>query len=148
MSRKMAGPNTFILEPATVEDIPALTSLWFAAFTDPDFRRMWPDTPGVHQWWDDTTRNDMLTKPFQKYIKVVDPTSVDADGRARIASFAKWDLAMIPDRGRRYLPWHEDMAAEECDVFFEREDGERTRVMGGEKHYCMFPSPRRWQATN
>ena len=132
----MAASNGLRLEPATLEDIPAITDLWFAAFTDPDFRRLWPDTPGVRKWWDDTNRNDMLTKPFQKYLKVVDPSAVGSDGRPRIVSYAKWDLAMIPDRGRRYLPWHEDMAIAECDEFFEREDRERMRVMGDEKHYC------------
>lgn len=136
----MTAPNTFILEPATLEDIPALTTLWFAAFTDPAFRRLWPDTPGVRKWWDDNTRNDMLTRPFQKYIKAVDPSAVDENGRPRIASFAKWDLAMLPDRGRRYLPWHEEMAGKECDEFFDGEDRERTRLMGDEKHYCNVPS--------
>lgn len=139
----MTALSKFIIEPATLEDIPALTPVWFAAFTDRDFRRMWPDTPGVRKWWEDNTRNDMLTRPFQKYLKVTDPTAVDANDRARIASFAKWDFAMISDRGRRYLPWHEDMAVEECDEFFEREDKERTRVMGDEKHYCNVTRPHR-----
>ena len=95
----------------------------------------------MRKWRDHTTRNDMLTKPFQKYIKVVDPTSIDGNGRARIVSFAKWDLAMILDRGRRYLPWHEDMPTEECDEFFAMEDKERTRLMGNEKHYRNAPPP-------
>lgn len=135
---KMTAPNAFRLEVATLDDIPAITELWFAAFTDPEFRRMWPDTSGVRTWWDDTNRHDMVNKPFQRYLKVVDPSSTDASGRARIIAYAKWDLAMIEDRGRRYLPWHEDMAAEECDAFFEREDKERQRLMGEQKHYCRI----------
>jgi hypothetical protein len=32
----------------------------------------------------EANRTDMLTKPYQKYIKVVDPDTKDAQGRARI----------------------------------------------------------------
>ncbi len=132
----MATPPALKLELATLEDVPALTDLWFAAFTDPDMRRLWPDTPGVRKWWDDANRNDMLNKPFQRYIKVVDPESTDDQGRARIAAFAKWDLAMPHERGRRYPPWHDDMPAHVCDAFFQKEECERQRVMGDKKHYC------------
>jgi hypothetical protein len=34
------------------------------------------------------------TKPYQKYVKVVDPDTKDAQGRARIVAYAKWDLAI------------------------------------------------------
>lgn len=121
---------------ATPDDTPAMADLWFAAFKDPDISRMWPDTPGMRKWWSDANRGDMLSKPFQRYIKVVDPGSVDDQGRARVVAYAKWDLAMLEDRGSRYPPWHEDMPAEENDAFFAREDAERKRVMGDLKHYC------------
>lgn len=132
----MATPNTLRLEIATLDDVPALTELWFAAFTDPGMRRLWPDTPGVRKWWDDANRNDILNKPFQRYVKIIDPESTDARGRARIVAFAKWDLAMPEERGRRYPPWHKDMPAQDCDAFFQREESERRRVMGDQKHYC------------
>lgn len=126
------------LEPATFEDISTLTEVWFGAFTHPDFRHIWPDTPGVHQWWDEANRHDMLNKPFQRYVKVIDPDSMDAQGRPRIAAYAKWDLSMPDERGRRYPPWHADMPGETCDLFFQREEDERRRVMGKEKHYCSI----------
>ncbi|KAI8299840.1 hypothetical protein K4K59_001933 [Colletotrichum sp. SAR11_240] len=129
------SPSNLRLEPATVEDVPALTEIWFAAFTDPELRRLWPDTPGVRKWWDDANHHDILNKPFQRYMKVIDPENLDANGRPRIAAYAKWDLSMPEDRGRRYPPWADDMPGEVCDVFFQREENERRRVMGNETHY-------------
>ncbi|KAJ5403292.1 acyl-CoA N-acyltransferase [Penicillium cosmopolitanum] len=45
----MATPAPLKLEPLTLEDTPALTKLWFAAFTDLELRRVFPDTPAVRQ---------------------------------------------------------------------------------------------------
>lgn len=132
----MTKPNALTLETVSLEDFPVLTEVWFAAFTDPDLRRLWPDTLGVRKWWDDANRHDLLNKPFQQYIKVVDHSSTDVQGRARIAAFAKWDLSMPEERGRRYPPWHEDMPGQVCDVFFQREEDERKREMEDKKHYC------------
>jgi hypothetical protein len=133
----MESPAALKLEEATLDDIPALTEIWFAAFrNDPDISRLWPDTRGVRRWWDDANRGDMLNKPFQRFVKVVDPGNKDALGRRRIAAWAKWDTSMPEDRGRRYPPWHEDQPAEACNAFFAREESERGRVMGDEKHYC------------
>ncbi|OIW30684.1 acetyltransferase [Coniochaeta ligniaria NRRL 30616] len=100
-------------------------------------RHLWPDTPGVRKWWDDANRNDMLNKPWQRYIKIVDTESTDSQGRERIAAFANWDLAMPDERGRRYPPWHEDMPTHACDAFFQREESERRRIMGDQKHYYL-----------
>ncbi|KAB5546975.1 acetyltransferase [Coniochaeta sp. 2T2.1] len=133
----MSLPTTLRLEVATPDDVTALTEVWFAAFTDPGIRQLWPDTPGVRKWWDDANRSDMLNKPHARYIKVVDNRKTDAKGRPRIAAFAKWDLAMPEERGCRYPPWHEDMPAAVCDAFFIREETERHRVMGNQKHYYL-----------
>ncbi|KAF6796489.1 GNAT family [Colletotrichum sojae] len=133
----MSSSNSLRLEEVTLEDVPQLTEVWFAAFTDPSLRRLWPDTPGVRRWWDEANRHDILRKPFQRYVKVVDPTAPDDRGRPRIAAFAKWDMSMPEDRGRRYPPWHEDMPGDVCDEFMQREERERRRVMGDEKHYYL-----------
>lgn len=134
----MATAGALKLEPVTLEDCPAITELWFAAFTDPEMRRIWPDTPGVRQWWTDANRNDLINKPFQKYVKVVDPESTDEQGRPRIVAYAKWDLSMLPDRGRRWPPWHEDQPGDECTAFLAGIDQDRLRVMGDQKHYCRI----------
>ncbi|EFQ32953.1 acetyltransferase [Colletotrichum graminicola] len=134
----MAILSALIIEPATLEEVPALTEVWFAAFAhDPEITRLWPDTPRVRAWWDDANRGDMLGKPFQRFVKVVDPGAVDARGRPRVAAWAKWDTSMPARRGRRYPPWCEDMPAEVCDAFFDKEERERARVMGDEEHYYL-----------
>ncbi|KAH8884165.1 acetyltransferase [Thozetella sp. PMI_491] len=133
----MATPNTLRLEKVTLDDFPAITAVWYAAFTDPGLRVLFPDTPGVRKWLTEANRNDFLNKPFQHYVKIVDPESTDAEGRARIVAYAKWDTAMISERGARYPAWADDMPAEACNTFFQREDNERRRVMGDTKHYYL-----------
>lgn len=132
----MAHPTTLKLEIVPIEEVPALTELWYAAFTKPYIRDLWPDTPGVRKWWDDTHRHDFLTKPFQRYVKVVDPETLDDQGKPRLVAWAKWDLAMPDERGDRYPPWHEDMPADQVDALIGIIEGNRRRVMGDQKHYC------------
>ncbi|KAI8657972.1 N-acetyltransferase domain-containing protein [Fusarium keratoplasticum] len=133
----MTTPNALRLELATPEDIPAMVDLWFEAFKDPDMQRLWPGTPGVRKWWHDANYHDIINKPLARYVKVVDPDTLDTQGRSRIAAYAKWDTAMPEERGRRYPPWHDDMPGEECQAFFQREEDERKRVMGDYKHYYL-----------
>jgi len=133
----MVAPKPLILETLTLEDTSALTELWYAAFTGPELRRVFPDTPAVRQWLTDANRHDIVHKSFQKYIKVVDTTSIDEKGRPRIAAYAKWDTSMPEDRGSRYPPWHGEMPAALCDEFFKKEEDNRKRVMGDRKHFCM-----------
>lgn len=135
----MTARKNLRLEEVTLEDVPVLTEVWFAAFTDPGIRRIWPDTPAVRNWWTEGNRHDLIHKPFQRYVKVVDPDSKDANGRPRIAAFAKWDTSMPRERGRRYPPWTQDQPGQVCDEFIAKEEAERLRVMGDLKHYCKGP---------
>ncbi|KAL4936408.1 hypothetical protein BDV06DRAFT_93617 [Aspergillus oleicola] len=135
-------PTTLKLSPVTPSDIPTLTTIWFAAFTDPGLRRLWPDTPGVRGWWDEANSSDLQNKPFQKYVKVVDTAIPASDrqgqaGEGRIVAYAKWDTSTPEERGRRYPPWHAEMPSDECDRFFEREESERGRLMGETRHYYL-----------
>ncbi|KAF2502489.1 acyl-CoA N-acyltransferase [Lophium mytilinum] len=130
-------PNPLKLLPATVDDASEITNLWFAAFTDPEFPQIIPDTPSVRKWLEDANFNDMTKKPFQRYLKVIDTESKDSQGRPRIAAFAKWDLSMPDERGQRYPPWHADMLGQLCDEFFKREEENRKRVMGDTKHFYL-----------
>ncbi|KAH6665359.1 acyl-CoA N-acyltransferase [Plectosphaerella plurivora] len=133
----MTTPSTFRLEHTSVEDVPALTELWYAAFTAPYIRELWPDTPGVRQWWNDTHRHDFLTKPFQRYVKIIDTETLDDQGKPRLVAWAKWDLAMPDERGERYPAWHEDQAAEKVDAVMGTLEKNRRRVMGAQKHYYL-----------
>ncbi|KAJ5098965.1 acetyltransferase [Penicillium argentinense] len=133
----MPAPSSLKLEPLTVDDLPALTDLWFAAFSDPELRRVFPNTPAVRQWLTDANYRDFTQKPFQKYVKVIDTESNDHHGRPRIAAYAKWDTSMPEDRGDRYPPWHEEMPKTLCDKFFQKEEENRKRVMGDKKHFYL-----------
>ena len=128
--------STLVLEPATLDDAPAITELWFAVFTDKGMQHLFPDTPNMRKWWDEANRHDMIHKPFQKYIKIVDPNTLDKTGRPRLAAYAKWDTAMVDERGRRFPPWDAETPAPDADAFFDGLESERKRVMGDEKHYC------------
>ncbi|KAL4762084.1 GNAT family N-acetyltransferase [Aspergillus foveolatus] len=132
-------PSTLKLSPVLPADIPALTTVWFAAFTDPAIRQLFPDTPGVRWWLTAANQHDLHSKPFQKYVKIVDSSARDEHGQEheRIIGYAKWDLSTPEERGSRYPLWHHDMPAAECEVFFEREDRERRRVMEGLEHYYL-----------
>ncbi|KAL4767984.1 acyl-CoA N-acyltransferase [Aspergillus nidulans var. acristatus] len=132
-------PSTLKLSAVLPADIPALTTVWFAAFTDPAIRQLFPDTPGVRSWLTAANQHDLHSKPFQKYVKIVDTSARDEHGQKheRIIAYAKWDLSTPEERGRRYPLWHHDMPAAECEMFFEREERERRRVTGGLKHYYL-----------
>ncbi|PWY81635.1 acyl-CoA N-acyltransferase [Aspergillus sclerotioniger CBS 115572] len=113
------------LEFATIDDVPELTQLWYNAFS-PSMLKVWPDTPGVRQWWESANRHDMLNKPCEKYLKVVDPNN-----EGRIAAYAKWSLETAEERGPRYPSWHPDMDAHHNDAFFQPLKGSRARLVGG-----------------
>ncbi|KAH8815539.1 acyl-CoA N-acyltransferase [Xylogone sp. PMI_703] len=134
--------STLRLEPATLEDIPAITELWYLAFAEM-MSAFFPDTPGVRKWWDEANTSDMINKPYQKYMKVVDTAS---DGK--LIAYAKWDFATVEERGPRFPPWHEDMPGEKVTNFFAGLETERKRLVGHGKNcyldmLCTHPDYRR-----
>ncbi|KAJ5610961.1 acetyltransferase [Penicillium lagena] len=104
-------------------------NLWFAAFSDPHSRRLFPNTPGVRKWLEDAIRDDLLRRPFQRYVQMVDPGSKDANGQPRIAAYAKLDWSTPEERGPRYPPWNDDMPKEDCQAFVDRGESSRKRVI-------------------
>lgn len=132
-----SATNHLVLEPATAEDVPAITEVWFASFTQPVIGQLFPNTPGMHEWHREWHRSNIQTKPNAKYLRVVDTASKDGQGRPRLVAFAVWDLAMPEERGRRFPPWHADSPHQACDDLITRLEMERKRVMGDERHYCM-----------
>ncbi|KAJ5086875.1 hypothetical protein NUU61_008182 [Penicillium alfredii] len=129
--------NSLVLSPATQEDIPAIVDVWFDAFTQPVIGKLFPDTPGMRQWFRDCHTLDMQTKPLQKYVRVVDEDAKDAQGRPRLVAFGKWDLSTPEERGRRFPLWHIDSPFQDCENLIKGLDGERKRVMGDQKHYYL-----------
>ncbi|KAH6685432.1 acetyltransferase [Plectosphaerella plurivora] len=133
----MAQNVRLSVEPALLEDVPTLVELWYASFADSSLLKFWPDTPGLRAWWEGAHSHDIANKPFQRYVKMVDPATLDAQGRPRIAAWVKWDLSMPEERGARYPPWHEETPAELIDKHMETLENGRVRVMGTQKHYYL-----------
>ncbi|KAE8349834.1 acyl-CoA N-acyltransferase [Aspergillus coremiiformis] len=119
------------LELATTEDIPEIIDLWYNAFNTPSILAMWPDTPGVRQWWDKANRDAMLYQPQEKYLKVVDTNT------GRIAAYARWSLQSAEDRGPRFPPWHSDMDPHRNTEFLDHLESNRARVVGGKKNFYL-----------
>ncbi|KAG0155349.1 hypothetical protein PDIDSM_924 [Penicillium digitatum] len=128
--------NSLVLEPATIEDVPAITEIWFASFTQPLIRQIFPNTPGMHQWHRDWHMAD-IQKSHYRYLRVVDTEAKDKQGRPRLVAFGKWDLAMPDERGRRFPIWHADSPYQLCEEFIAELEQARKRVMGDEKHYYL-----------
>ncbi|KAJ5484229.1 acetyltransferase [Penicillium expansum] len=145
----MAALSLLKLDLVTVEDSSSLMDLWFAAFSDPGSRRLFPNTPGVRKWLEDAIYQDLLQRPFQTYLKIVDLGSKGADGRPRIAAYAKWDSSTPKERGPRYPPWHDDMPKELCQAFVGRGESNRKRVMGDLGHiFATHPDYQRQGAAS
>ncbi|EAW15421.1 uncharacterized protein NFIA_047560 [Aspergillus fischeri NRRL 181] len=49
-------------------DISAITELWYNAFNIPQNLKMFPDTPGVRQWWNEAHRKDILHNPHRSKV--------------------------------------------------------------------------------
>lgn len=124
----------FVLEPVTLEDVPAITRLWYTAFSIPINLCMFPDTPAVRAWWDEANRRDLVHNLLRKLIKVVDVAKPEF-----VIAYAKWDLDPS-ESGERFPPWHEESDRETCERLFDGLSEERKSFFGGQKHYCMIDS--------
>lgn len=118
------------IEPIILDDIPQITELWYTVFGTPEMLHLFPDTPGLRQWWDGANRHDLQHKPAQKYLKAVDESG-------KMVAYAKWDLA-VQERGERFPPWHAESDQEACERFFGGLDEGRERLVVGRKCYCML----------
>lgn len=116
-----------LVEP---DDIPTITELWYKAFSIPHNLKMFPDTPGVRQWWDEAHRQDILHNPHRRYLKVVDVTSP-----AFIVAYAKWDLNP-QQSGPRFPPWHEESYHRACNELFGMLEKEQNKFFGDKQFYC------------
>lgn len=129
--------SPLVLLQATVDDIPSLIDIWYKAFSsDKEMMHLFPDTPEMRKWMADYHALDFATKPYQYYLKVVDPEATDEQGRVQVLAYAKWDTAMPNVRGARFPPWAAETPGEECTALFDMLEANRDRVMGETKHYC------------
>ncbi|KZL88156.1 gnat family [Colletotrichum incanum] len=120
----MPTPSALILEPATVEDVPALTEVWFAAFAhDPEITGLWPDTLRVRAWWDGANRGDMLAPSSGRR-----PRQRGRPREGKDRGLGEVGHVHAGAAGRRYPPRCEDMPGEVCDAFFEKVENLDTLV--------------------
>ncbi|KAJ5151714.1 hypothetical protein N7492_010009 [Penicillium capsulatum] len=127
------------LHPVTPNDIPTITTLWYTIFQDPSMQHLFPNTPAMHEWWTNANATDLREKPYQKYIKVIDPSAHEPTNpsKPRIVAYAKWDLSMPDERGPRFPAWHSEQPSADNDAFFGRLERARRRVMGDRRHYYL-----------
>lgn len=127
--------STFEIKLVEPDDISAITALWYNAFSIPHNLKMFPDTPGVRQWWNEAHRQDILYNPHRRYLKVVDVTSPGS-----IVAYAKWDLNP-QQSGPRFPPWHEKSDHKACDKLFGMLEKERNKFFGDKRFYCRSLIP-------
>ncbi|GFF36686.1 hypothetical protein IFM51744_03207 [Aspergillus udagawae] len=123
--------STFEIKFVEPEDIPAITELWYNAFSIPQNLKMFPDTTGVRQWWNETHRQDILHNRHRRYLKVVDIASPGF-----IVAYAKWDLNP-QQSGQRFPPWHEESDHQACDELFGLLEKERNQFFGDKQFYYL-----------
>ncbi|GIK06125.1 hypothetical protein Aspvir_001768 [Aspergillus viridinutans] len=123
--------TTFEIKLVEPGDIPAITELWYNAFSIPQNLKMFPDTPGVRQWWDEAHRQDILHNPHRRYLKVVDIASP-----CFMVAYAKWDLNP-QQSGRRFPPWHEESDHQAGDELFGMLEKERNKFFGEKQFYYL-----------
>jgi hypothetical protein len=129
--------TTLKLHSVVVKDCSELSDTLFAAFSDPASHVQFPDTPGMRQWLESAISYDILQRPFKRYVKIVD-SNTTANNAHRVAAYAKWDLSTAEERGPRYPAWHADMPVELCESFVMPGESNRMRVMGEQKHICIY----------
>ncbi|EKG19065.1 hypothetical protein MPH_03755 [Macrophomina phaseolina MS6] len=88
----------FKVQPTKLSDVPALASIYFAAFSTNLFGRVcFPDTPAVRRWWCDSIAHELQHQPGAAFYNLVEyadgtatPTFSASSASARIVAFAKW----------------------------------------------------------
>ncbi|RLL98080.1 hypothetical protein CFD26_106066 [Aspergillus turcosus] len=123
--------STFEIRLMEPQDVSAITELWYKAFSIPQNLKMFPDTPGVRQWWDEAHRQDILHNPHRRYLKVVDVSSPGS-----IVAYAKWDLNP-QQSGPRFPPWHEESYHRACNELFGMLEKERNKFFRDKRFYYL-----------
>ncbi|KAJ5109252.1 hypothetical protein N7456_005927 [Penicillium angulare] len=122
---------SLMIQEVIVEDIPALSQLWYTAFSIPVNLRMFPDTPAIREWWDKANRHDLLHNTYRKYFKIVDLGKSDV-----LVAYAKWDLDPSVS-GEKFPLWHEESDQEACEHLFTVGSENRKAFFGDRKHYYL-----------
>jgi hypothetical protein len=134
----MAHKPNLKLDLATPKDLREITEVWYECFPEPFVRQMFPYTPTVIQWWDDSNGYDMANKPYVKFVVVRD---VSQEGSGRIVGYAKWWVPKEDEMftvEERFSKWSEGSDTILCDIFFGQLAKERKDLMGYKQYYCKL----------
>lgn len=130
--------GSFVLSEATVADIPALSPTFVRAFHDtPFFVTMFPDSPAIDKWWQESHKTAILD-PHTHCVKVVDQEN------GEIVACARWVLPGDGDgphpasAADRWPEFTDDTDRTLTDALFDAMDHGRETYMGKRKHYCEF----------
>ncbi|KAL6228633.1 hypothetical protein BDW75DRAFT_235754 [Aspergillus navahoensis] len=107
--------STFEIKVVEPEDIPTITELWYNTFSIPQNLKMFPDTPGVRQWWDEV---------------------VDITQPSFIVVYTKWDLNP-QQSGQRFPPWHEESDRKACNELFGMLVNKRNKLFRDKQFYYL-----------
>lgn len=136
-------PKMYIA-PVEQEDIPDLSSIFFASFTSDFDQRIFPHTPIGRAWWDATNLDSFLNDPTVRFMKVVDSSAHESKGK--IIAYAKWVVPTPKTAAgdaedktdHRWPVWPADSDAALCDIFFGHMARQRESLMGDRPHYCKI----------
>lgn len=129
---------TFRITQATKTDAQSLSEVFFAAFSDPFNRTMFPPTPDVRAWVIEHLFSGDGQNENEIFLIVTDSSHPDAP-----VAFAKW-ISRVDAADRDGLDtegpaWPVSSDPELCEQFFGMMDEHHHRLMGDRPHYCVFP---------
>jgi len=136
------------LLPCTLSDVPAIKKIYFATFTDPVARTVFPpDSEKVQEWWS-SALTDELHDEGSRFLKVVAHDSAEPDGEGVMVAFGKWNVpnddddleAKVTDLPEWPVAGEENVKRVANEFFGGLARG-RVRVLGAEKakgHWCKF----------
>jgi hypothetical protein len=133
----IAHKPEFKLVQATTEDVQAITSVWYTAFSYfPFTRKCFPNVPSVRKWWNEHNRNDIENKPPTKYLIVKD---VSPEGKRMVVGYTKWWVPIGDVRYKveeRFPAWPKEGDADSLEWFFGNIGKGRKEIMADKQYYC------------
>jgi len=136
------------LLPCTLSDVPTIKKIYFATFTDPVARTVFPpESAKVQEWWSSALTEE-LRDEGSRFLKVVahDAAEVEPDTEGVMIAFGKWNVPNDKDdlqaKAVELPEW--PLAGDEtvkrvADAFFGGLARGRVKVLGAENvmgHWC------------
>ncbi|EMC95807.1 hypothetical protein BAUCODRAFT_24807 [Baudoinia panamericana UAMH 10762] len=127
---KLAEPR-FRIRGAEVEDVPAMTDVFFHSFNAPFWRYFIADNPVNRKWWDDSWTMGIQNPTDRSFVVE------DTDKSNRIVAFSRWMIPQADGKLDRLWPelpgeWDQGVAG----AFFGGMEENRVELMGKRPHWC------------